>query len=88
MSKYSLNDYIDLPDTIKLLRRKNKYSQKRLGSKIQVSAKTISAYETGRIIPPIEMFFKLLDACGYTLEIKEDIYKTPKKLTLPSPSRS
>lgn len=86
MSKYSLKDYIDLQHTIKLLRRKNKLSQRRLGNKLQVSAKTISAYETGRVIPPIEMFFKLLDACGYTLEIKEDIYKTPKKLTLPASS--
>lgn len=88
MSKYTLEDFINLPETIKILRKNKKMSQRRLGLKIGVSDKTVWAYENGRVTPPIEMFFKLLDACGYTLEIKEDIYKTPKKLTLPSPSRS
>lgn len=84
MSKYTLEDFINLPETIKALRKKKKMSQYRLGWKVGISGKTISAYEKGAIKPPIEVLFNILNVCGYTLEIKEDIYKTPKKLSIPN----
>lgn len=83
MSKYTLEDFINLPETIKTLRKKKGLSQARLGSKVGVSSKTICAYERNQIYPSIEVLFKIMNACGYVFEIKEDIYKTPKKLTIP-----
>lgn len=88
MSKHSLEDFIDIGHTIKLLRKRKKLSQRRLAQKIGVVHQAISLIETNRNIPTIETFFKIINVCGYTLEFKEDIYKTPKKLTLPSSSRS
>ncbi len=50
---------------IKKIRDKNKLSQKRFGQKIGVSAKTISAYETGRITPP----YKVLEEISAKYEV-------------------
>lgn len=83
MSKYTLEDFINLPETIKVVRKEKGLSQKRLGDKVGVTDKAISAYEKGYIKPSIEVFFLILNACNFSLEIKEDIYKTPKKLTIP-----
>ena len=87
MSKYTLEDFINLPETIKTLRKKKGLSQVRLARKIGVSDKSISAYETGYNTPTVEILFKIMNVCGYTFEIKEDIYKTPKKLAVPFTKR-
>ena len=83
MSKYTLEDFINLPETIKTLRKKKGLSQVRLARKVGVTDKSISSYELGTNTPPVEVLFKIMNVCGYTFEIKEDIYKTPKKLTVP-----
>lgn len=83
MSKYTLEDFINLPETIRTLRKKKGLSQARLARKVGVSDKSISFYELGINTPPVEVLFKIMNVCGYTFEIKEDIYKTPKKLTIP-----
>ncbi len=44
---------------IKLLRLKLNLSQNRFGKKIGVSAKTISAYETGKVIPSYKVLEKI-----------------------------
>lgn len=83
MSKYTLEDFINLPETIKTLRKKKGYSQRRLAAKIGLSCKTICAYERNQIKPSIEVLFSILNVCGYAFEIKEDIFKTPKQIKLP-----
>lgn len=83
MSNYKLSDFVEVPILIKTIRNRKNCSQKKLGSRVGVSEKTISAYERGKITPPLETFIKLLSVGGYSLDIKEDIYKTPKKLTIP-----
>lgn len=45
--------------SIKDLRTRTKLSQKRFGYKIGLSGKTISAYETGKCIPPLKILEKI-----------------------------
>lgn len=83
MVKVTTSDYLDVSKLIKQIRLKKKISQERLGQKIGVTGKTVSAYELGRINPTLDNFIKILHLGGLVLDIKEDIYKTPKKLTIP-----
>lgn len=76
-------DLINTPEIVKTLRKRKKLSQKKLAKRIGISDKTISAYETGRLVPTFETLVKMLYVAGFVLDIKEDIYKTPKKLTIP-----
>ncbi len=45
----------DINLKIRKIRNKKNLSQDRFGKKIGVSGKTISAYETGKIIPPLKI---------------------------------
>jgi transcriptional regulator with XRE-family HTH domain len=83
MLNYNLPDFVDLPTFIKKLRKDKGLSQERLGRKVGVTDRAISAYEKGTISPSIDVFFKIIFVCDYALDIKENIYKTPKKLTVP-----
>lgn len=83
MSKYTLEDFINLPEVVKTLRKKKKLSQRKLANKIGVCHQAVWSYEKGNIKPSIETLFRIMNVCGYTFEIKEDIYKTPKKINLP-----
>ncbi|MFZ5424717.1 MAG: helix-turn-helix transcriptional regulator [Patescibacteria group bacterium] len=47
---------------IKEIRDKYKLSQERFGNKIGVSGKTISAYETGKCIPPLKVLNSIAEA--------------------------
>ena len=75
---------INIPKIIKEIRSKRKLSQVRLANRIGVSDATISAYEAGRIQPSLDKFLVILNVGGYSLNLIEDIYKTPKELILPS----
>jgi len=46
---------------IKHLRQKRKITQVRLGTEIEVSQETISAYESGKVEPKIENLIKMAD---------------------------
>lgn len=46
---------LKISNKIKTLREKKGLSQDRFGSKIGVSGKSISAYETGRCMPPLKV---------------------------------
>lgn len=46
-------------EQIRKLRRERALSQERFGEKIGVSGKTISAYETGKIVPPVKVLEKI-----------------------------
>ena len=83
MLNYNLPDFVDIPTFIKQLRKDKGLSQDRLGKKVGVTGKAICSYENGHISPSIEIFFKIIFVCGYSLDIKENFFKTPKKLTVP-----
>lgn len=83
MLNYKLPDFVDVPTLVKQLRKDKGLSQDRLGAKVGVTGKAISAYEKGHILPSVDVFFKIIFVCDYALEMKENIYKTPKKLTVP-----
>ncbi|MFC1621985.1 helix-turn-helix transcriptional regulator [Patescibacteria group bacterium] len=51
---------------IREIRRKSNLSQDRFGNKLGVSGKTISAYETGKTLPPLRILEKI-----------SEIYKIP-----------
>lgn len=75
---------IDVQKIIRHVRHKKRLSQVRLAKKIDLKHVTISAYETGKIQPSLEVFLKILNVGGYSLELKEDIYKTAKDLSIPT----
>jgi transcriptional regulator with XRE-family HTH domain len=47
---------------IKAIRKKLNMSQDRFGKKVGVSGKTVSAYETGKCIPPLRILEKISKA--------------------------
>lgn len=75
---------VNIPVIIKQIRDKRNISQSRLAQKLELSGKTIHAYESGRINPSLDVFLKILNVGGYSLELKEDIYKTAKDLSIPT----
>jgi transcriptional regulator with XRE-family HTH domain len=48
-----------IPEHIRYIRITNKLSQDRFGKKIGLSGKTISAYENGKIVPPMRVLEKI-----------------------------
>ena len=75
---------INIPKIIKEIRSKRKLSQSKLAQKINVAFQTVGAYESGRIQPSLDKFLVILNIGGYSLNLIEDIYKTPKELLLPT----
>lgn len=49
----------DISQQIKFIRKKVELSQNRFGKKIGVSGKTISAYENGKITPPLKVLERI-----------------------------
>lgn len=74
----------NIPMIIKYIRDKRNLSQKKFAAKINVSFKTISAYETARTLPSLNKFLLILEVGGYSLKPIENIYKTPKELVFSS----
>lgn len=56
-------------EQIKKIRTEKGLSQDRFGRKIGVSGKTISAYETGRIHPPLKVLDKISQTYSTTIQI-------------------
>lgn len=50
---------MEIGEQIKKLRLKLNMSQDRFGKKIGISGKTVSAYETGKIIPTLDILNKI-----------------------------
>lgn len=71
-------NFLNYSQIIKKLRKKKRLSQTKLGKKIGLSFQAISSYESGRTIPTLNVFMKILWATGYTIEIKENIFKSIK----------
>ncbi|MBP8961075.1 helix-turn-helix transcriptional regulator [Patescibacteria group bacterium] len=55
---------------IKKLREELDLSQQRFAEKVGLSGKTISAYETGKIIPPLRVMEKIANT--YNFDFNED----------------
>ncbi|MCI9127207.1 MAG: helix-turn-helix transcriptional regulator [Eubacterium sp.] len=49
----------DLPNKLKLLRAENRYTQRQLAQKLQVSPSIVSGYETGDRTPSLENLLAL-----------------------------
>jgi transcriptional regulator with XRE-family HTH domain len=58
---------LDLAKRIKSARESARLSQQELGNHIGVSDKSISAYEKGRSIPPVEKLQKIADLTAHPL---------------------
>ena len=65
MVEFGMND---LAKKIRYARRHADISQKKLGKKLGVSEMAISAYETGRAIPPWPALRKISENTGFPLE--------------------
>jgi len=68
----------NLGGQIKKIRNEKGLSQKRFGEKIGVSGKSISAYETGKVIPPIIILEKISGT--YQTTIRTPNLNTRKKI--------
>ena len=75
---------LDTSKIIKQIREKKNFSQVKLAEKLNLSGQAISAYEAGRISPSLDIFLKIINVGGYSLTLIEDIYKTPKELSIPA----
>lgn len=70
--------YTDIGPRIKSIRETKNLSQRRFGKKIGLSAKTISAYETGRIIPS----YSVLEKISQTYDVTVVNFSRSKRLEL------
>jgi len=67
----------DLGNQIRKIRNEKGLSQKRFGEKVGISGKSISAYETGKVVPPIIILEKITSI--YQTTIKTPNLKTREK---------
>lgn len=64
-----MNEVLILGKVIKKARKLAKLSQKELASKMSISDKTISAYESGRVTPPILILQKIAEITRQPINI-------------------
>ena len=74
---------VNYPEIIKQIRKNKKLTQAKFALRLGINDKTVSAYEKGRISPSVKSFLTILNIGGYTIQLVEDIYKTPKELVIP-----
>lgn len=74
---------VNFPVLIKQIRKTKNLTQKQLGNRLNLSEKTISAFETNRLVPNIETFLKIIYVAGFRIQLVEDLNKEPKELTIP-----
>ena len=60
-------DMLKMGSFLAELRKEHKLTQAELGEKIGVTNKTISRWETGNYMPPVEMLEALSDLYGLTI---------------------
>ncbi len=63
------NEVLILGKAINRARKLAKLSQKELGNKLSISDKTISAYESGRAIPPVPTLQKIAEITKQPIDI-------------------
>jgi len=67
MEKIEIDPYT-LFKNIKKIRILAGLTQKELAEKLEVSSKTISAYETGRALPPLPVLLRIAEVTNVNLE--------------------
>lgn len=70
----------NLGERIKNIREERNLSQRRFGKKIGISDKTISAYETGKIIPSLQVLQEI--EAKYSVAITSTIDRRKKDILL------
>ena len=66
---------------LQTLRKDNGLTQEQLGEKLHISSKTISRWETGTYMPPVEMLLALSELYGVTMnELVAGERLTPEEL--------
>ncbi len=60
-------DMMKLGRFLQSLRKEHGLTQEQLGEKLHVSGKTVSRWETGTYMPPVEMLLALSDMYGITI---------------------
>ena len=60
-------DMVKMGSFLAELRKEHKYTQAELGEKLGVTNKTISRWETGNYLPPVEMLEELSNMYGMTI---------------------
>ena len=60
-------DMVKMGSFLAELRKEHKYTQAELGEKLGVTNKTISRWETGNYMPPVEMLEELSNLYGMTI---------------------
>lgn len=65
----------DVGKKIRLIRKTAKLSQERFGNKIGISGKTISAYETGAIIPSLKILENISNTYDVNIVSLSENYK-------------
>jgi len=63
---------MEIGEQLKKLREKLNISQDRFGKRIGVTGKTVSAYETGKIIPSLDILKKISEEYNVTFLRKND----------------
>jgi transcriptional regulator with XRE-family HTH domain len=64
-----MNELLILAKVISRARKLAKLSQKELGNKLSISDKTISAYESGRAIPPVPTLQKIAEITNQPIDM-------------------
>lgn len=64
-----MNELLILAKVINRARKLAKLSQKELGNKLSISDKTISAYESGRAIPPVPTLQKIAEITNQPIDM-------------------
>lgn len=57
-------------ESIRTLRRVNNLTQKQLGEMCGLKQQYVNQIETGKVVPTIKTYEKIVNAMGYTVEVK------------------
>ena len=60
-------DMVQMGEFLATLRKEKKWTQAELGEKLGVTNKTVSRWETGNYLPPVEMLEQLSELYGLTI---------------------
>lgn len=66
--EFLVNDSIIIGNNIKHLRIQNKLKQKDICSLLKISSSNYSAYETGKILIPTEIIYKIAKKYNYSID--------------------
>lgn len=68
---------MDVGSRLRACRTSAGLSQQSLADAAGTSQPTVAAYEAGRVTPNVDTFVRLLEACGFTIDVVRDL-ETPR----------